>query len=79
MRIREETGRTEEFWTRDFNEKLQSKFNLRFDLDSVFIDTHYYNQSDLEVKKFEENTEKLWKFAQSKLGFTIEIFSNIDL
>ena len=58
----------ESLWARQFNDRLRNDFEFSFDLPTVFIDTFYYRKSQIEVDKFYENTEKLWTFAQSKLG-----------
>jgi len=66
-RIRNESGMNESLWARQFNDRLRNDFEFSFDLPSVFIDTFYYRKSEIEVDKFNENTEELWSFAQSKL------------
>ena len=60
----------ESLWARQFNDRLRNDFEFSFDLPSVFIDTFYYRKSEIEVDKFNENTEELWSFAQSKLCTT---------
>ena len=67
-RIRSETGKSEDSWAREFNEILHRDFDFTIDLPAVFIDTFYNRDNPVEVDKFYENTEKLWSFAQSKLG-----------
>ena len=67
-RVRSENGISEEKWALQFNERLHKDFNFTLDLPAVFIDTFYNRDNPIEVDKFHENTEKLWSFAQSKLG-----------
>ena len=67
-RVRSENGISESKWARQFNERLHRDFNFTVDLPAVFIDTFYNRDNPVEVDKFHENTEKLWSFAQSKLG-----------
>ena len=41
-----------------------SKISAQIEFQAVFIDTHYNEEDPTEKKAFEENTEKLWTFAQ---------------
>lgn len=66
-RIREEGGLTEEVWKDQFNRRLRKDFGFDFDLPAVFIDTFHNRKNELEVLKFDENVQKLWDFAQSRL------------
>ena len=69
----------ETVWTDRLNEKLQEEFNFNFDLPAVFIDTFHNREKPDEVDKFSENTQKLWSFAQSKLGINWSINKSISL
>lgn len=69
VRNRKKKNETEESLTQDFNNELRKTYEgLNHDLDSVFIDTYYYNESEYETSKFNEYTQKLWNFVQSKKG-----------
>lgn len=67
-RIRSQQKMNEIVWSARLNEKLQEEFNFDFDLPAVFIDTFHNREKPDEVDKFSQNTQKLWSFAQSKLG-----------
>ena len=58
-------------FTKEINELLQEDFSLpkNHTLPSVFIDTHYEKDDDFENKKFLNETEKLFKFANKSKGF----------
>ena len=68
---RRQDGRTEEKRRRDLNTEL-SRFGRTKDLEMVFIDS-YYNVSDndkeVQLVKFKENTDKLWKLANQMSPF----------
>ena len=69
----------ETVWTDRLNAKLQKEFNFSFDLPAVFIDTFHNREKPDEVDKFSQNTQKLWSFAQSKLGINWPINKSISL
>ena len=69
----------ETVWTDRLNEKLKEEFNFNFDLPAVFIDTFHNREKPVEVDKFSQNTQKLWSFAQSKLGIKWSINKSISL
>merc|ERR1719242_2975647 len=60
---------TEAWWAREFNRKLQQEFSLKRDLQAVFIDTYYKEEDPKELKAFNENTNELFKFANSSKPF----------
>merc|ERR1719450_1112559 len=71
LRIRNESRRplTEQFWTRELNRILKTEFNLVNNLQSVFIDTFYHEESQYETDIFRSNTKKLWNYATSRQPF----------
>ena len=69
--VRQQTGTTEEKRRIDLNNKF-AKFGLKKQLPMVFIDSYYnISQHDKEVQleKFNENTEKLWNLAKDMTPF----------
>ena len=60
---------TKEFWTGEFNKKLRKEFNLKRDLQSVFIDTYYHHGSQKERGIFLEETQTLWDYALGRDPF----------
>lgn len=57
--------KTEENWTKQFNNILQQKLNVTKDLNSVFIDSHYSREYPKEVQEFNKNTDKLLNYIKS--------------
>lgn len=57
---------TEKTWTNEFNIILQKKLNVSNPLKSVFIDSHYDADYQVEVDKFNENTKILFDFANTR-------------
>ncbi|XP_023334752.1 uncharacterized protein LOC111706183 isoform X8 [Eurytemora carolleeae] len=70
MEIRAENNRTEKSWAQRFNTFFSREFKLRgdFTLPAVFIDSFHtvFPEDAFQRAKFEENAEKLWKFANSR-------------
>merc|ERR1719507_1521487 len=60
---------TEAWWAAEFNKKLRQEFSLKRDLQAVFIDTYYKEEDPKELKAFNENTNELFKFANSSKPF----------
>ena len=60
---------TKEFWTGEFNKKLRKEFNLKRDLQSVFIDTYYHQRSRKEREIFLQETQTLWDYALGRDPF----------
>jgi len=71
IRIRNESSPplTRHFWTAEFNRILRSEFSLKRNLTSVFIDTFYHDEDELETRQFQQNSEMLLKFALSRRPF----------
>ena len=69
VRMMSEPQLTRQFWASEFNRKLRAEFSLKRDLDSVFIDTYYHQDSARERQIFEEETRKLWQFANTVDAF----------
>jgi len=70
-RIRNESRRplTEQFWAEEFNRILKTEYSLEKDLQSIFIDTFYHEESLKETEMFQKNTRKLWDYAVSREPF----------
>jgi len=60
---------TEQFWTDEFNRILRKEYQLKKDLQALFIDTYYEPDSPSEVQAFQRNTNELLKFANSAQPF----------
>ena len=60
---------TEASWAAEFNKKLRREFSLKRDLQAVFIDTFYKEEDPKELKAFNENTNELFKFANTSEPF----------
>ena len=56
-------------WAAELNKKLRQEFSLKRDLQAVFIDTHYKEEDPKELKAFNENTNELFKFANTSEPF----------
>ena len=46
---------------------MRDEFKFFFDLPAVFIDTFHNTKVPQEVTKFQEETTKLWRFAEKKI------------
>ena len=68
-RGRSEPALTRQFWTSEFNRKLREEFSLKRDLESVFIDTYYHSINMRERSIFQEETQKLWQYANTREAF----------
>jgi GTPase SAR1 family protein len=60
---------TEHWWTAEFNQLFRNEYGLRTPLKAVFIDTFYDAGSEVELRKFNDNTDKLWQFASTNNPF----------
>jgi len=60
---------TEAWWSAEFNKKLRQEFSLKRDLGAVFIDTYYKEEDPKELNAFNQNTNELFKFANSSEPF----------
>ena len=56
-------------WNSPDSEEKQSILPNIDELKAVFIDTFYWDKDKNEIEKFNENTEKLFKFATEKKPF----------
>jgi len=70
----------EEYWKTEMNQQIEDKFHVGFDLPVVFIDSWAQkgpsNQNDpIQQEHFNEETDKLWKFALNSTPFQ---FKGID-
>ena len=61
--------KTEENWTKQFNNILENELGVTRKLGSVFIDSHYNDEFPEEKLAFEKNTEELLRFAKSVKSF----------
>jgi len=59
----------EAWWTSEFNKLFAREYGIKFKLPSVFIDTYYDKDSEYELKKFREETDKLFEFATNRNPF----------
>eukprot|EP00092_Neocalanus_flemingeri_P014716 GFUD01015879.1.p1 GENE.GFUD01015879.1~~GFUD01015879.1.p1 ORF type:complete len:459 (-),score=122.68 GFUD01015879.1:353-1729(-) len=60
---------TQKFWTDEFNRILKREYNLKKDLNSVFIDTYYHHESSHETEVFNNNSQALLDYALSREPF----------
>merc|ERR1712012_522118 len=60
---------TREFWTSEFNRKLQESFTLTKNLSSVFIDSFHDTNDTRELEIYQAETTKLLEFAKSRNPF----------
>ena len=60
---------TRDFWTSEFNRKLQESFALRRNLSSVFIDSFHDTNDTMEVEIYNSETKTLFDFAKSRKPF----------
>jgi len=66
---------SEKFWTQEFNRILRKEYNLKRDLQSVFIDTYYHTESLKERRIFAKQTEILFNYAMSREPFECKSLS----
>ena len=69
MRNSSNPPKLEDWWTNQYNQLFKEEYGLNFDLPSVFIDTFYDKNNDYELKKFQEETNKLYTFANTSNPF----------
>ena len=65
---------TQKFWKDEFNKILKSGFSLQRDLETVFIDTFYHDESKHEAEVFANNSKLLWEYASSREPFECELY-----
>ena len=65
---------TQKFWKDEFNKILKSEFSLQRDLETVFIDTFYHDESKHEAEVFANNSKLLWEYASSREPFECELY-----
>lgn len=63
---------TEQSFTDMINGILKEKLKITKTLDSVFIDSYYFDDKVEEVKAFEDNTKKLFDFAKGVNPFDVK-------
>ena len=66
---------TQTYWTQEFNRILKKEYNLKRDLQSVFIDTYYHQEGRREREIFESQTDQLLEYALSREPFECESVS----
>ena len=64
---------TRDFWTAEFNRKLQENFSLQRNLSSVFIDSFHDTNNTEEVEIYNAETRTLFDFAKSRKPFHCEL------
>ena len=70
QRLRDDPPKTEIAWTKEYNEFLRKEIGIPFDLQAVYIDSHYDNDTDgLEVNAFTKYTNKLFEYAKNQTPF----------
>ena len=57
--------KTEENWTKQFNNILKKELGVSKDLKSVFIDSHYDKEYPREVQEFKKNTDSLLNYLNT--------------
>jgi len=60
---------TQQFWTDEFNRILKKEYNLKTDLQSIFLDTFYHTGSQHETDVFNNNSQILLEFSRSRKPF----------
>ena len=68
---------TMDFWSNQFNKKLQQNFAVNKNLSSVFIDSHAYLQEELEAKHFQQETSKLWLLIKNSNIFHCQDINSV--
>ena len=66
---------TKKFWTDEFNRILRKEYNLKTDLQSIFLDTFYHTASQHETDVFNNNSQILLDFARSRKPFLCKIYN----
>merc|ERR1711909_131051 len=64
---------TKKFWTEEFNRILKKEYNLKTDLQSIFLDTFYHTGSEYETDVFNNNSQILLDFSRSRKAFQCKI------
>ena len=65
---------TQQFWTDEFNRILKKEYNLKTDLQSIFLDTFYHTGSQHETDVFNNNSQILLEFSRSRKAFQCKFF-----
>jgi len=60
---------TQQYWSDEFNRILQAEYGLVKNLQTLFIDTFYHEDSEYETEVFKNNTQLLWEYAISRDPF----------
>jgi len=60
---------TQQYWSDEFNRILQAEYGLVKNLQTLFIDTFYHEDSEYETEVFNNNTQLLWEYAISRDPF----------
>ena len=78
VRIRGESRppMTQQYWSNEFNRILKAEYSLDQNLQTVFIDTFYHEDSEYEIEAFNNNTRLLWEYALSREPFECKDFEN---
>ena len=78
---RNNSGKTESWWTAEMNTQLKEKFHLENDLQSVFIDSwakQEWNLGDtLQQEAFDRETTKLWEIVSSNGKFEFKTIEDV--
>ena len=76
VRIRGESRppMTQQYWSNEFNRILKAEYSLDQNLQTVFIDTFYHEDSAYEIEVFNNNTKLLWEYALSREPFECKDF-----
>jgi len=60
---------TQQYWSDEFNRILQTEYGLQQNLQTLFIDTFYHEDSAYETEAFNNNSKLLWDYAVSRDPF----------
>ena len=63
----------------DINRILCKEYELRWDLDSICMDTYYHGASNNERRIIEEKVQKLWNYAHTREVFGCTWTINISV
>ena len=78
---RNNSGKTESWWTDQMNAQLKEKFHLENDLQAVFIDSwakQEWNLADaLQQEAFDRETAKLWEIFSSNSKFEFKTIQDV--
>ena len=78
---RNNSGKTESWWTDEMNAQLKEKFHLEINLQAVFIDSwakQEWNIADaLQQEAFERESAKLWEIFSSNSKFEFKTIEDV--